>query len=296
METSSDNFDTASATDASAARLIFGDLWEFDPAPESADPRIKSDYDLFIGGSGVSPSSGQTFESINPANEKVISRIPEAGQADVDSAFLAADKAYRTVWSRMPGRERGKYLFRIARLLQDQAREFAVAETIDGGKPIRESRDFDLPMEAAHFFYHAGWADKYEQVLGSTNPVAGPYFDFTACEPMGVIALASEAPPYPAIMLGEILAVSDLPAGVVNLLTGSRREILPAFAIHAHIRSLDVVIESRDEKRELGLGAAESVKRLHCRENPTWSTEYAESINKIRRSVEFKTTWHPIGA
>ena len=160
METSTDNSNANEAHQASSARLIFGDLWEYDPAPETADPRIEAGYDLFIGGENVPPKSGEHFESINPANEKVISRIPEAGEADVNAAFQAADKAYRTVWSRMPGSERGKYLFRIARLLQDRAREFAVAETIDGGKPIRESRDFDLPMAAAHFFYHAGWADK----------------------------------------------------------------------------------------------------------------------------------------
>ena len=125
METSTNDSNPAEAPQASSARLIFGDLWEFDPAPESADPRIESGYDLFIGGKNVPPESDEHFESINPATEKVISRIPEAGEADVDAAFQAADKAYRTVWSRMPGSERGKYLFRIARLLQDRAREFA---------------------------------------------------------------------------------------------------------------------------------------------------------------------------
>jgi len=139
MAISSNESADRNARETSSARLIFGDLWEFDPAPESADPRIEASYDLFIGGSKVAPRTGDYFESVNPANEEVISRIPEAREADVDAAFQAADKACRTVWSRMPGRERGKYLFRIARLLQDRAREFAVAETIDGGKPIRES-------------------------------------------------------------------------------------------------------------------------------------------------------------
>src|ERR1700733_2752878 len=128
---------------ASRARLIFGDLWDFDPAPETADPKIKARYDLFIGGRFVRPRSGRYFDSINPANERKLSEIALAGKADVDAAYAAADRAFGP-WAALPGRERGKYLFRIARLLQDRARDFAVAETVDGGKPIRESRDFDV--------------------------------------------------------------------------------------------------------------------------------------------------------
>ena len=156
--------------------LIFGDLWEYDPAPETADPRIRDRYDLFIGGRFVAPQSGEYFESVNPATEKTVTEIAVANSADVDSAYIAAQLAYETVWRGMPGRERGKYIYRIARLLQDRAREFAVAETIDGGKPIRESRDFDVPMAAAHFFYHAGWADKLAYVAPGRN-----------VEPIGVV-------------------------------------------------------------------------------------------------------------
>jgi aldehyde dehydrogenase (NAD+) len=147
-----------------APELIFGDLWEFDPSPETADPKLKTRYDLFIDGEFVVPKSGKYFDSINPANEQKLAEIALAGRDDVDAAYIAAQRAFDTTWSRMPGRERAKYLYRIARLLQDRAREFAVAETIDGGKPIKESRDFDVPMTAAHFFYHAGWADKLEYV------------------------------------------------------------------------------------------------------------------------------------
>ncbi|HUQ49003.1 MAG TPA: aldehyde dehydrogenase family protein, partial [Gemmatimonadaceae bacterium] len=146
-------------------QLIFGDLWEYDPAPETADPKIKPQYELYIGGKFVAPRSGKYFDSINPATEKVVSRIALANHEDVDAAFQAAKKAYDHTWSKMSGKERGKYIYRIARLLQDRAREFAVAETIDGGKPIKESRDFDVPMAAAHFFYHAGWADKIEYAI-----------------------------------------------------------------------------------------------------------------------------------
>ena len=147
----------------SAPELIFGDLWEFDPAPESADPKLKSRYELFIDGGFVAPSTGRYFDSINPANERTLCEIASGAGPDVDAAYGAAARAFST-WGRMPGKERGKYLYRVARLLQDRAREFAVAETMDNGKPIRETRDFDVPMCAAHFFYHAGWADKLEYV------------------------------------------------------------------------------------------------------------------------------------
>src|SRR5688572_11837171 len=147
-----------------APELIFGDLWEFDPSPETADPKLKPRYDLFINGEFVAPKSGKYFDSINPANEQKLAEIALAGSADVDAAYQAAHRAFTGTWGKLAGRERAKYLFRIARLLQDRAREFAVAETLDGGKPIKESRDFDVPMTAAHFFYHAGWADKLEYV------------------------------------------------------------------------------------------------------------------------------------
>jgi aldehyde dehydrogenase (NAD+) len=130
---------------AARSELIFGDLWEFDPAPETADPKLKARYELFIGGEFVRPRSGRYFDSINPANERKLAEIALGGPADVDAAYEAAAAGLPT-WGKLPGRERGKYLYRIARLLQDRAREFAVAETMDNGKPIRESRDFDVPM------------------------------------------------------------------------------------------------------------------------------------------------------
>ena len=134
---------TTKDTREARGRLIFGDLWEFDPAPETADPKLKPRYDLFIGGKFVRPKTGKYFDSINPGNERKLAEIALAGPSDVDAAYRAAAKAFKG-WSVLPGRERGKYLFRIARLLQDRAREFAVAETLDGGKPIKESRDFDV--------------------------------------------------------------------------------------------------------------------------------------------------------
>jgi len=222
---------------ARRAALLFGDLWEFDPAPETADPKIKPQYDLFIDGAFVRPRSGKYFDSINPANERKLSEIANAGPADVNAAYAAASKAFGP-WSALPGRERGKYLFRIARLLQDRAREFAVAETIDGGKPIKESRDFDVPMAAAHFFYHAGWADKLEyvapgrsvaplgvvgQVIPWNFPLLMLAWKLAPALAMGncVVLKPAETTSITALKLAEILQDAGLPRGVVNFVTGA---------------------------------------------------------------------------
>jgi aldehyde dehydrogenase (NAD+) len=218
-------------------RLIFGDLWDFDPAPETADPKIKPRYDLFIDGEFVRPRSGKYFDSINPGNERKLAEIALAGPADVDAAYRAATRAFRG-WSALPGRERGKYLFRIARLLQDRAREFAVAETMDGGKPIKESRDFDVPMAAAHFFYHAGWADKLEyvapgrsvtplgvvgQVIPWNFPLLMLAWKLAPALAMGncVVLKPAETTSITALKLAEILQDAGLPPGVVNFVTGA---------------------------------------------------------------------------
>ena len=221
----------------SIPQLIFGDLWEYDPAPESADPRIKPRYDLFIGGKFVSPRSGKYFPSINPATEDVLAEIAQANATDVDNAYQAAQKAFGT-WSKLPGRERGKYLYRIARLIQDRAREFAVAETMDGGKPIKESRDFDVPMAAAHFFYHAGWADKLEyampgvkvvplgvvgQVIPWNFPLLMLAWKIAPALAMGntVVLKPAETTSVTALKFAEILLEAELPPGVVNFVCGA---------------------------------------------------------------------------
>jgi aldehyde dehydrogenase (NAD+) len=221
-----------------APELIFGDLWEYDPAPETADPKLKPRYDLFINGRFVAPKSGRYFDSINPATEQKLAEIALAGAADVDAAYQAAQRAYDRVWGKLPGRERAKYLFRIARLLQDRAREFAVAETMDGGKPIKESRDFDVPMAAAHFFYHAGWADKLDYVapgrriapLGVVGQVIPWNFPLLMCAwklapalAMGncVVLKPAETTSISALKLAEIIQDAGLPPGVVNFVTGA---------------------------------------------------------------------------
>jgi aldehyde dehydrogenase (NAD+) len=225
------------AAASSVPQLIFGDLWEYDPAPETADPKLKSRYDLFIGGKFVAPKSGKYFDSINPATEEPLAQIALANQGDVDAAYHAAQKAFGP-WSRLPGAERGKYLYRIARLIQDRAREFAVAESMDGGKPIKESRDFDVPMMAAHFFYHAGWADKLEYavpgakvvplgVIGQVIPWNFPLlmlaWKIAPALAMGntVVLKPAETTSVTAMKFAELLLEAELPAGVVNIVTGA---------------------------------------------------------------------------
>ena len=153
--------------------LKFDTDWQYAPAPESTDHvEIKSKYDLFIGGKFKKPNSKKYFKSINPATEEVICELAEANEKDVDAAVTAAKKAFPK-WSKLDGKERGKYIFRIARLIQERAREFSVIESIDGGKPIKESRDIDIPLAAAHFFYYAGWADKLDYAFPNrkVNPL-----------------------------------------------------------------------------------------------------------------------------
>ncbi len=220
-----------------AHELIFGDLWDFDPAPETADPKLKPRYDLFIGGKFVPAASGKYFDSINPANEQKLAELALGGAADVDAAYRAAQNARENVWGRMPGRERAKYLYRIARLLQDRAREFAIAETMDNGKPIKETRDFDVPMAAAHFFYHAGWADKLEyvapgrkvaplgvvgQVIPWNFPLLMLSWKIAPAIAMGncVVIKPATNTPLTAVKLAEIFLDAGLPPGVVNIITG----------------------------------------------------------------------------
>jgi aldehyde dehydrogenase (NAD+) len=144
-------------------QLTFGTAWDYSPAPESAsNVSIQKEYGLYINGKWVKAEGGKTFASENPATGEHIALFAEASDKDVDKAVKAARKAYTDVWSKLPAKERAKYIFRIARLIQERSREFAICESMDGGKPIRESRDIDVPLAANHFFYYAGWADKLE--------------------------------------------------------------------------------------------------------------------------------------
>src|SRR6202789_3795204 len=212
--------------------------FEYAPAPESRDVvALKESYGLFIDGDFVPGQGDGVFKTISPATEEVLAEITEASPADVDRAVSAARRAYERTWSVMPGRERAKYLFRIARIIQERARELAVLESLDNGKPIRESRDVDIPLAAAHFFYYAGWADKLDFAGFGANPqplgVAGQIIPWNFPLLMAAWKLApalaagntcvlkpAETTPLSALILAEILQQAELPPGVVNIVTG----------------------------------------------------------------------------
>ncbi len=213
-------------------------VWNLDSAPESTDHiKLKKQYELFINGQWQKPASGKYFETSNPASLDKIADIAQADETDVNLAVKAAKKAYDNVWSKMSGKERGKYLFRIARLIQEKAREFAVIETLDGGKPIRESRDIDIPLAANHFFYYAGWADKLEfafpnrkveslgvaaQIIPWNFPLLMAAWKIAPALAAGntVVLKPAETTSLTALKLAEIIAESGLPDGVVNIITG----------------------------------------------------------------------------
>ena len=213
--------------------------FEYAPAPESRSVvSIASRYGLFIDGTFVDSSSGSTFTTINPATEEVLAEVAEAGTDDVERAVRAARHAYEQVWGPMSGRDRAKYLFRIARLIQERSRELAVLETLDNGKPIRESRDVDVPLVAAHFFYHAGWADKLghagygpapkpigvaAQVIPWNFPLLMLAWKVAPALACGntVVLKPAETTPLTALLFAEICQQADLPPGVVNILTGA---------------------------------------------------------------------------
>jgi len=221
------------------SRLQFDTDWKYSAAPEStAHIRVDSQYELFIGGKFIAPGARQYFETINPASEKVLARVARADRGDIDRAVVAARRAYERSWSKLRPAERGKYLYRIARMLQERAREFAAIESLDGGKPIRESRDVDVPLAAAHFFYYAGWADKLEYAFpgrrASPLGVAGQIIPWNfpllmaawkiapalACGNT-VILKPAETTPLTALKLAELMRDVDLPPGVVNIVTGA---------------------------------------------------------------------------
>jgi aldehyde dehydrogenase (NAD+) len=213
--------------------------WEYAPAPESTDVvRLEESYGLFINGEFVEPKSGKRFETINPATEEPLALIAEAGPEDVALAVDAARDASAERWREMPGAERAKYLYRIARQLQERAREFAVLETMNGGKPIKESRDIDIPLSAAHFFYYAGWADKLEYAFPGRRAhpigVAGQIIPWNFPLMMAAWKLApalatgntvvlkpAETTPLTALLLAQVIQEAELPPGVVNIVTGA---------------------------------------------------------------------------
>ncbi len=277
---------------------------------------------VYVGGAFIRSESGRTF-AIQDAEGRFFANVPQCTRKDLRNAVEAAAKA-GPGWARRTPYNRGQILYRLGEMLEARRADMTDALRLGGGSGAAAGREIDGAVD--RLIYYAGWADKYEQVLGSVNPVAAPYFNFTVTEPMGVVGviapdetpllgllsllapvivsgnaavtLASTTQPYPAIVLGEMLATSDLPGGVVNLLTGRRAELLPTFATHAHLRALAAVADAA-ERKALALGATESVKRTRFWEaeaKSNWHSDEAQSLYLIRDFVEFKTTWHPVGA
>jgi aldehyde dehydrogenase (NAD+) len=276
---------------------------------------------VYVGGAFIRSESGRTFP-VYDSGGQFVANVPQCTRKDLRNAVEAAAKAGPS-WSARTPYNRGQIVYRLAEMLEARAdemtgvlRQFSPAWTSAAEREVGETVD--------RLVHYAGWADKYEQVLGSTNAVAAPFFNFTLTEPVGVVgiiasdaspllglitqavaaivsgntvvALASEATPYPAITLGEMLATSDLPGGVMNILTGYRRELIPTFSTHTHIRGIDAVATG-DDATSLRRGAADSVKRVKVRQpDIDWSSESNESVYEIRSFVDFKTVWHPIGA
>jgi aldehyde dehydrogenase (NAD+) len=218
--------------------LDFVSGWQYAPSPESSDHvKLEKKYGHFINGEFVAPASGKYFTAYSPSTEKALAEVGKGDARDMDKAVKAAKAAYEKVWKKMPGSERGKYLYRIARMIQERARELAVIESMDGGKPIRESRDIDVPLAAAHFFYYAGWADKLEYAFPGRKPeslgVAGQIIPWNfpllmaawkiapalACGNT-VVLKPAESTPLTAMKLAEIIRDCGLPPGVVNIVNG----------------------------------------------------------------------------
>jgi len=276
----------------------------------------------YVGGAFIRSESGRVT-ALHDAHGNFLANITQCRRKDLRNAVEAAAKA-GPGWAKRSGYNRGQILYRLAEMIEARRTEMMDAIGLGGASAADAARETGASID--RIIHYAGWADKYEQVLGSVNPVASPHFNFTVTEPMGivgviapdevpllglislilpaitsgnaVVALASRAQPYPAIVLGEMLATSDLPGGVVNLLTGLHSELIPTFATHEHIRAISGVAPAGD-REQLRLGAADSVKRVRLRKSEDatdWFTGNSQGVHEIRELIEFKTTWHPIGA
>ncbi|WP_395749044.1 aldehyde dehydrogenase family protein [Prosthecobacter sp.] len=276
----------------------------------------------YVGGAFIRGESGRVT-ALHDASGAFFANVPQCTRKDLRNAVEAAAKA-GPGWAKRSAFNRGQILYRLAEMMEARNAELAEAVMLGGASKAQATREVAASIERV--VHYAGWTDKYEQVLGSVNPVASAHFNFTLTEPMGiigiiapddspllalislilpaitsgncVIALASNTQPYPSILLGEMLATCDLPGGVVNLLTGQRSEMLPTFATHEHVRGLSGAVNA-EERKTLKLGAAESVKRVHllkAEEPIDWFPDTMQGVEPIRALIEFKTTWHPVGA
>ncbi len=276
----------------------------------------------YVGGAFIRSESNRTYP-INDQTGKFFGNVPLCTRKDVRSAVEAAAKA-GPGWAKRSGYNRGQILYRMAEMLEARSQELVDAH-FPKDTSAKKQAAAEVSATIDRIVHYAGWTDKYESLLGSVNPVATSHFNFSVTEPMGivavaapeeapllalvtmilpiitsgnaVVALASESCPYPAILLGEMLATSDLPGGVINLLTGKNADILPTFATHEHIRAISAYA-TPEERKTLQTGAAESVKRTKFipAEKPyDWFADAAQGLYHIRDFVELKTTWHPVG-
>lgn len=276
----------------------------------------------YVGGAFIRSESNRTY-AINDAKGNFFGNIPLCTRKDVRNAVETAAKA-GPGWAKRSGYNRGQILYRMAEMLEARSDEL-IASHFSADAAEKKQATAEVSAAIDRIVHYAGWTDKYESLLGSVNPVATAHFNFSVTEPMGivavaapeeapllalismilpiitsgnaVIALASEAKPYPAILLGEMLATCDLPGGVINLLTGKNADILPTFATHEHIRAVSA-FANLEERKTLQTGAAESVKRTKFipAEKPyDWFSNSAQGLYHIRDFIELKTTWHPVG-
>lgn len=281
---------------------------------------------VYVGGAFIRSEGGRVLPVYHPTDRsRLLGNVPRCTRKDLRNAVEAAAAA-GPGWAKRSGYNRGQILYRLGEMLESRSSELAACLSESTGCAI-DPAAAEVAAAVDRLIYYAGWADKYAQVVGNTNPVSGPYFNFTLPDPIGVVGvIADETAPsllgllsqlapiivsgnttvafvgerasLVAVLLGEMLAVSDLPGGVVNLLTGLRGELLPTFATHEAIRAIDAAGVTGAEAKMLGLGAAESVKRLKTRaEGATdWMEDTARGVEEIAEFVEFKTIWHPVGA
>jgi acyl-CoA reductase-like NAD-dependent aldehyde dehydrogenase len=286
-------------------------------APARLD--VRKTYKLYVGGAFPRSESGRTYV-VNDARGKFLANASKASRKDARDAVVAARKAFPG-WSGRTAYNRGQVLYRIAEVMEGRHEQFSAEVSATEGLAIAKARAV-VDASIDRWVWYAGWADKLAQVVGSSNPVAGPYFDFSLPEATGVVALLAPqdssllgltsviAPaivsgntavvvtsyerPLPAITLGEVMATSDLPGGVVNLLTGSATEIGPWLASHLDVNAIDLAgVEDPEEARELEAAAAENLKRVRRPAVEDWTAD--QGTSRLTQFLELKTVWHPIG-
>jgi aldehyde dehydrogenase (NAD+) len=274
----------------------------------------------YVGGAFIRSESGRVFPIFETETKTFVANIPQCSRKDLRNAVESAAKA-GSGWAARTAYNRGQILYRLAEMIEARSTEMVAAIASTSATPATAAQE-EVAKTIDLIVHFAGWADKYDQVLGNTNSVAALYFNFTISEPSGVIgiiapdapvflgliaqilpaivsgnsvvALASEAAPYPALVLGEMLATSDLPGGVANIITGFRNELVDTFATHTHLRGLDACVD-HEQAVKLEVGGASSLKRVKIRPiDGAWAE--SAGLHDIRSFIEFKTVWHPVGA